>query len=160
MKIFQDNGVIPLDLFEKVINKIGYTLPSSYLNLIKDHDGLYLSNNAFDFVNFYEEPDERDVVFLSYFEEDLNGDILNNQENVNDLDNGGIQDLVVFGICANGDYVCFDYRDNQKGNNPKVVLVYHDDEIELSDGSMQMVVNHVANSFDEFFNSLYEYIEA
>lgn len=159
MKIFQDNGKIPSDLFNKVINEIGYILPASYLNLIQNHDGLYLYDNSFDFVNIYGDQDERGIVFLSYFEEDLDGDILSNQENINDLDNGGIRDLVVFGICGNGDYICFDYRDNPTGDNPKVVLVYHDDEIQLSDGSMQMVVNHVANSFDEFFDSLYEYIE-
>lgn len=159
MKIYRDNGEIPLDLFNKVVNKIGYVLPTSYLHLIKDHDGLYLVGNIYDFINIYGEKDQRDVVFLSYFEEDLDGDILSNQENANDLENGGIQDLVVFGICGNGDYVCFDYRENPKGDNPKVVLVYHDDHIERLDGSMQMVVNHVANSFDEFFDSLYEYID-
>ncbi len=53
MKVFQDNGVIPLDLFDKVTNEIGYILLPNYLSLIKDHDGSYLNDNTFDFVNIY-----------------------------------------------------------------------------------------------------------
>ncbi|MEB5477523.1 SMI1/KNR4 family protein [Acinetobacter pollinis] len=104
---------------------------TSYLNLIQNHDGLYLDDNSFDFVNIYGDQDEREIVFYSYFEKSLDGDILSNQENINDLDNGGIHNLVIFGRSGNGDYVCFDYRKNPTGDNPKVVLVYHDDEIQL-----------------------------
>ncbi|MEV9615620.1 hypothetical protein [Aliarcobacter butzleri] len=55
--------------------------------------------------------------------------------------------------------MCFNYRDNPRTDNPKIVLVYHDDYIENEDGTSHMVVNFVANSFEEFIDMLYEYKE-
>ncbi|MGQ8975906.1 SMI1/KNR4 family protein [Acinetobacter schindleri] len=78
------------------------------------------------------------------------------QDNINDVDNYGIKNLVVFGICANGDYICFDYRENPNSSEPKIVLVYHDDFVDYDDGTSTMVVNHVAENFDDFMNMLHE----
>ena len=112
--------------------------------------------NIFDFKNIYNNEDERDLNFLSFKADHLDGDILSNQDNVNDLENYGIKDLVVFGICANGDYICFDYREDSQTSNPKIVLVYHDDFVDFEDGTSSMVVNDVANNFEDFLNLLHE----
>ncbi|WP_228157014.1 SMI1/KNR4 family protein [Acinetobacter sp. WCHAc060042] len=128
----------------------------NYIDLIKNHDAVRLEENIFNFTDIYNSIDERDLNFLSFKSDHLDGDILSNQDNVNDLENYGIKNLVVFGICANGDYICFDYREDSKTSNPKVVLVYHDDFVDFEDGTSSMVVNNVANNFDDFLNLLHE----
>ena len=107
-------------------------------------------------MNIYNKEDERDLNFLSFKSDHLDGDILSNQDNVNDLNNYGIKNLVVFGICANGDYICFDYRTDFKSSEPKIVLVYHDDFLDYEDGTSSMVVNYVENNFEDFLKLLHE----
>ncbi len=156
MKIYRDNGQNSLGRINEIQGELGYAFPASFIDLIKSHDALRLDDNIFDFVNVYNQPDERDLNFISFKDNHLDGDILSVQENVNDLDNYGIKDLVVFGVCANGDYICFDYRENTESSEPKIVLVYHDDVIDHDNGRSSMVVNHVAENFDDFLNLLHE----
>lgn len=156
MKIYRDNGQNSLIEISQAENKIGYFFPLSYINLIKEYDALRPEENYFYFKNIYGKSDERDVNFLSFKSDHLDGNILNYQDNINDLDNYGVKNLVIFAICANGDYICFDYRDDPSGSNPKIVLVYHNDFIDHVDGRSSMVVNHVSNSFDEFIEILHE----
>ena len=152
----RDNGKNSLDEIKRVQNELGYFFPNNYIDLIRNHDALRFEKNIFDFKNIYNKEDERDLNFLSFKYDHLDGDILSNQDNVNDLENYGIKDLVVFGICANGDYICFDYREDSHTSNPKIVLVYHDDFVDFEDGISSMVVNDVANNFDDFLNLLHE----
>ncbi|WP_347017219.1 SMI1/KNR4 family protein [Acinetobacter seifertii] len=156
MDIRRDNGKNSLDEIKRVQNELGYFFPNNYIDLIRNHDALRFEKNIFDFKNIYNKEDERDLNFLSFKSDHLDGDILSNQDNVNDLENYGIKDLVVFGICANGDYICFDYRENPSSSEPRIVLVYHDDFIDYDNGTSTMVVNHVADSFDDFLNMLHE----
>ena len=153
MKIFRDNGNNSLEDVLSVQSHLNVDFPQMYIDLAVKHDALYLEENIFDFINIYGKSDERDLNFLSFKSDHLDGDILSNQENINDINNYGIDDLVIFGICANGDYICFDYRD-MEGSRPKLVLVYHDDFVDHEDGSNSMVVNYVAESFDKFLNIL------
>lgn len=155
MEIRRDNGKNSLDEIKKVQERLGYSFPRSYMELIQNHDALRFEKNIFDFKNIYNKEDERDLNFLSFKSDHLDGDILSNQDNINDMNNYGVKDLVIFGICANGDYICFDYRENYKTLDPKIVLVYHDDFIDYDDGKSHMVVNHVANSFDDFLEMLH-----
>lgn len=153
MKIFRDNGKNSLDDVISVQSYLSVNFPQSYIDLVAKHDALYLEENIFDFINIYGKSDERDLNFLSFKSDHLDGDILSNQENINDIDNYGIKDLVIFGICANGDYICFDYR-GIEDSIPKIVLVYHDDFIDNEDDSSSMVVNYVSESFDKFLETL------
>jgi len=156
MDIRRDNGKNSLDEIKRVQNELGFFFPNNYFDLIRNHDALRFEKNIFDFKNIYNNEDERDLNFLSFKADHLDGDILSNQDNVNDLENYGIKDLVVFGICANGDYICFDYREDSQTSNPKIVLVYHDDFVDFEDGTSSMVVNDVANNFEDFLNLLHE----
>lgn len=156
MEIRRDNGKNSLDEIEKVQEELGYYFPKNYIDLIRNHDALRFEKNIFNFKNIYNKEDERDLNFLSFKSNHLDGDILNNQDNINDIDNYGIKNLVIFGICANGDYICFDYRDDIKSTEPKIVLVYHDDFIDYEDGASHMVVNYVADNFDDFLELLHE----
>lgn len=159
--IYRDKGSIDMDIINAFEDKIGFCLPKSYKEIISEHDGLRLVENGFDFVNIYGENDERDLNFLSFLPMDTEYSPTGYYIPIEDFQvskwDYGIKGLVSFGDCANGDIICFDYRDDPKGCNPKVVLVYHDDYITQEDGTIQMVVNFVANSFEEFMNMLYEY---
>ena len=76
MKIRRDNGKISLDQINSVERTIGFFFPKSYINLIKNHDSVRLEKNIFDFVNIYNRQDERDLNFLSFKSDHLDGDIL------------------------------------------------------------------------------------
>lgn len=52
---------------------------------------------------------------------------------------------------------CFDYSKDPTSSEPAVVVVFHDDVYIDENGEQKMVVNHVANSFGEFVDLLYEY---
>lgn len=156
--VFMDKGSVDIDIINAFEDKIGFCLPKSYKELISQHNQLCLVEDTFDFVNIYGEEDERDVSFFGY------GNI--KYEKIEDSNlymsdplYYGIPNLVAFARCANGDIICFDYRDDLKTCTPKVVLVYHDDHISKEDGTVQMVVNYVANSFEEFMDMLYEFNE-
>ena len=156
MKIRRDNGQNSLERIHDVQTELKIIFPKSYINLIKNHDAVRFENNIFDFINIYNQQDERDLNFISFKLNHLDGEIISYQENLSDVNNYGIRDLIIFGICANGDYICFDYRDNIKSAEPKIVLVYHDDFIDNDDGSSSMVVNKVTDNFDDLINSLRE----
>ncbi len=154
LEIYRDNGSIPEELFDTVEKQINYSFPESYKKVVIKHDGLRLENNIFDFTNIYGEADDRGINFLSFNSSNVENIIA--EQHISDPEYAGIPHLVAFGIAGNGDYICFDYRDNPKGNNPKVVLMYHDDHIENDDGTLSMVVNFVANDFEEFMDMLHE----
>lgn len=153
LKIYRDNGENSLDTIMQTQKKLGVNYPKKYVELMLKHDALRLENDVFDFINVYGKEDERDICFLSFKENHINGTILSEQENISDLNNYGIRDLIIFGSCANGDYICFDYREDSQTSNPKIVLVYHDDFVDFEDGTSSMVVNDVAN---DFLNLLHE----
>lgn len=79
-----------------------------------------------------------------------------NEQYISEAEHFGTPNLVTFAICGNGDYICFDYREDTKTSDPKVVLVYHDDFVDNGDGTSSMVINPVAESFEDFIDMLHE----
>ncbi|SLJ85221.1 SMI1/KNR4 family protein [Psychrobacter sp. DAB_AL43B] len=156
MNIYRDGGKVDIETIFEAEKDIGYVFPSKYVEIVSMHDALRLENNVFDFTNIYGDRDERDVNFLSFKKNHLDGDIISNQINISDTENFGHENMVLFGITANGDYVCFDYKEDIKANNPRVVLVYHDDFVDNDDGTSSMAINHVAETFENFINMLHE----
>ena len=155
INIYRDNGKIDIDIIFKAEEIISHVFPSNYTDLVTKYDALRLENNIFDFTNVYGEKDERDVNFLSFKTDHIDGDIISNQENVSDISNFGYKNIVLFAICANGDYICFDYRHDAMTKKPKIVLVCHDEFVDHDDGTSSMVINHVADSFEDFIDMLH-----
>ena len=154
LTVFLDEGAIDMDIIEAFEKDIDSCFPENYKQLISKYNNLYPKENTFDFVNVYNNEDQRDIFFFGY------GDVsehIRDEQYVSDPMEYGQKGLVAFGGCANGDIVCFDYRDDPETCEPKVVLVYHDDYEEHKNGSNTRVVNHVADSFDKFLDKLYEY---
>jgi uncharacterized protein YciU (UPF0263 family) len=59
--------------------------------------------------------------------------------------------VICFAECANGDYVCFDYRLAGEFSEPSVVLLFHD-QID-TDGKVKVL--EVAPNFESFIELLY-----
>lgn len=159
IEVFMDEGQIDMEVIHQYEKRLGYIFPIKYKELLSKHNGLNFLNIFFNFLNIYDTKDCRDIYFYafqhSYLDQLYCNGFVGNQIG----DDYFPKELVDFGGCANGDIVCFDYRDNPRTDNPKIVLVYHDDYIENEDGTSHMVVNFVANSFEEFIDMLYEYKE-
>lgn len=152
LSVISDEGLVPIDLIMDFSRKNNILFPYSYISLVSNHDYLYIKENNFNFINIYNENDERDISFLGYKEKADYEDIYT-YSCINDECGYG-KDIVAFGICANGDYVCFDYRKNKE--NPAIVVMYHDDFYEDDNGESKMVVNYVADNFDAFLDMLHE----
>lgn len=134
---------------------IGYRFPDSYKKLISSYDQFRLIEDHFNFTNIYGKKDERDISFLGH-KNLTTGQIMGFQ----DYDTYGYEGIVTFGICANGDHICFDYRHDPETKEPHVILMYHDDYVTDKDGNLKRVINFVAPSFEAFIDMLYEYIDS
>lgn len=86
-----------------------------------------------------------DVTFLGFGDVSDDESILYFQQ-----EEYGHKGVVVFGITARGDYVCFDYRNSDI--EPAVVLMMHDDYSD--DGRMK--VCPIADDFLTFWGGLFE----
>ena len=149
-----DDGNTDPSIIEENERLLGYKFPKQYKELMRMHDALYPVENYFDFTNIYGEEDERDISFLGH-KNSATEKLMDSQ----DYDVYGYEGIVTFGICANGDHICFDYRHDPKTSEPHVVLMYHDDYVTDKDGNPKRVINFVAPSFEAFVDMLYEYID-
>lgn len=155
-----DEGSADSALLDRFEEKLNIRLPKGYRDLLQEHNALYPVHNLFRFKNQYHNElwsyrlnddgtDSRDVVFLGY------GDGLSESARIDlgqDFDVYGHDRVIAIGKAANGDHICFDYRHDPKTSEPHVVVMFHDAYGE--DG--KMAICHVADSFDEFLNSLYK----
>lgn len=153
MKVTRFNPPVSKCEINMVENTIGFTFPISYKEIVSKYDKLKLESYLFKFIDIYNREEERDLNFLSRKKDNIEN--IFDEQHISNPEYYGIPNIVAFGICANGDYICFDYRDDILSNNPKIILLYHDDFVENDDGSSSMVVNFIANNFDEFIKSLY-----
>ena len=154
LTVYTDNNEIDIYFIEEFEKEFGYLLPRTYKELIIKHNGVSFYEDNFNFIDIDGDECERNFVFHKFTYE--KGGIYDFQQGVSDPLYDGIPSLVAIAGTGEGDAVCFDYRDNLKGDNPKVVLMLHDEFIENEDGSETSVVCDVANSFDEFLDILYE----
>ena len=155
LSIMFDDGKVDMSTIEEFEKDIGFCLPMNYKKLISEHNGLDPVEECYEFINVYGDKYEGAIVFIS-FGNDTIKDSMYISQRISDPVYYGIPNLVAFGDFGNGDVICFDYRDDPKTCNPKVVHVYHDDYTENEDGTFSMTVNFVANSFEEFIDMLYE----
>ncbi|WP_032854642.1 SMI1/KNR4 family protein, partial [Pasteurella multocida] len=65
----------------------------------------------------------------------------------------GYKNVYSFGYTGNGDFVCFDYRDDPKGDEPKICIVIHD---EYDEKTGKRLLLPVAENFEAFLDMLYD----
>ena len=145
IEVFDDKGGVDKNIIDKFESEIGYKLPEDYKNLLSIHNALTPEKCDFDFI-FKGVEDERDVSFLGY------GNGVESYCKIDRLQqrDEGEKDIVVIGVSANGDYICFDYSKDPFTNNPPVILMFHD----LFDENDLMVKVPVAKTFYEFVKML------
>lgn len=153
LDIYRDAGSVEMGLIEAFEQKIGYCFPSSYKKLISEHNNLYPEQDSFDFINELGEKEEAGIAFYGYGEWPIES-----IEKAQHTDIYGFDEVITFGRRANGDYICFDYRDDPKTCEPGIVLMRHDDYTEDAEGNNpKMVVINIAPNFEAFIDLLYKY---
>ena len=152
LSISSDEGLVSTRTIQQFAEDVGVVFPVLYVSLLSKHDHLYPKENIFNFVNQYGENDERDISFLGY-KQNLGYEDIYSYSCIDD-EYGYAKKVIAFGISANGDYICFDYR--KYNENPCIILMYHDDFYEDENGDTKMVTSHIADSFDAFLDMLYE----
>lgn len=127
------------------------TLPKNYVNFIIQHDGASLYADVFDYFDTPRQSVTSNSIAFTKFEQiegDTN-DLLEQNEESEDppyFEKG----LIPFGENGGGDFICFDYRQNPKTDNPPIILWSHDVE------NNSQRISFIANNFEEFINMLYE----
>lgn len=155
LTVFYDYGEVDKWYIEDFEKRYGYTLPNTYKKLMLKYNGasFYESTFALDEEKFW----TWSFIFDAFGEkEDVVSHIEETQLSVQNPDYYGIPGLICIASTGEGDLVCFDYRDDLKGNNPKVVVMIHDEYDKHDDESLTNKVTFIANSFDDFLNMLYE----
>lgn len=142
--VFADEGKVEISIIEEYEKLLNLTFPEEYKSIISSHNALYPLRSNFGFeVNGQKK--WADVSFFGYGE-------LTSSEDISRFMamEGGHQLIIPFGCAANGDYICFDYRENK--SIPRVAIMLHDS----FDGSGSMSVFDVSGSFVDFMDSLIE----
>lgn len=148
LNVMYDFGQIDVKVIENFEQNNGTTFPSTYKKLITSHNGVQFIENSFEYTDSDKDIGESSIAFCSFWEV-TGSDYI---ENFQDHDIYGHDGVVVFGLNGCGDYIGFDYRSNV--NNPKVVLMFHDQYIKDQYGQPKLKLLEVSNSFDGFLNSL------
>jgi hypothetical protein len=162
VNLLYSSGSVGLEIINGVEKRLKLRFSKKYVEHICQNGHSGLTRDTFDFKNIYEANyiwsytikngiDTRDFGFYSY-KPTLH--YLTQIENSQNFDIYGHEYLVAFGNTANGDYVCFDYRHDPNTDEPKVVLMFHD---AYDDVTNKMLICPVAESFEAFMDSLYEY---
>jgi hypothetical protein len=150
ISIRRDSGSVDLSALNNFENLIGCKLPHSYKILLSVHNALYPTHPNFVFHDSTSGAiNTRDISFLGF------GDSIPDSRSIiyaQDHDVFGHSGIVPFGIAANGDYICFDYRHDFETEEPKVVVMFHD----YPDDENKLVISFVSNSFDAFLDLLRE----
>jgi hypothetical protein len=145
--IFHDDGPIDIAIIHTFEQELGYLFPKSYKELLSEHNALYPEESDFKYV-FEGEKNVRDVTFLGYGDEISSASQISRVQQIEYC----YDHIVVIGVAANGDYICFDYRSDTKTDNPPVVLMFHD----YADENNKMAICRVADNFEAFIDSLYQ----
>lgn len=150
IEIYDDSGPIDIAEIDAFENLVSRKFPNKYRELLSLHNALRTEKRIFPFIDRTSgEEDTRDISFYGF------GDNIADYDSiirVQDHDEIGHDGIITFGRSANGDYIGFDYKTKQNENDPIVVLMFHD----RRDISNKMLVNYVADSFEEFLGMLYK----
>lgn len=153
-----DNSPIGLQVLQEVSDKLEVIFNKKYLDFVMKHNGASIIIRCFHFYNNSIQKVSADsVAFLdvSQIVDDIESLLRQTTEDENDPDLFKFYHyfdrwLIPFGENGGGDFICFDYRENHKTDNPPIIFWSHD--AANPDGR----ISFIANNFEEFINMLYE----
>jgi len=152
-----DEGKTSIKDVEAFEKKYNICLPKSYKELMLEHNGVRFEEDNFEFTNKRGQDDGREFLFKSFGEKKRGKELIEDAQFVSKPDYYGVPGLIGIGSTAEGDTLCFDYRDDPKTCEPKVILLVHDEYEEESDGTTHMLIEPIADNFDKFLDMLYKY---
>lgn len=156
-RIRYDEGKADIWYIKEFEKKYNICFPKTYKELMLEHNGVRFEEDNFDFINKRGQEDGREFLFKSFGEKKRGKELIEDAQFVSKPDYYGVPGLIGIGSTAEGDTLCFDYRDNPKTCEPKVVLLVHDEYEEDKNGNSHMLIEPIANSFNEFLDMLYEF---
>ncbi|SFO69144.1 SMI1-KNR4 cell-wall [Pasteurella multocida] len=111
------------------------------------------------YISYYDSNNEEGIVGIGFdsFETELNPDPQDiRRQYIYDDPIYGYEHVYSFGSTGEGHFICFDYRDDPKGNEPKICIVIHD-EYDEKTGKMRLFP--IAENFEAFLDSLKSFDE-
>lgn len=145
--LYRDYGEVDISVIEGFEKALDLRFPDLYKKLLSGHDAFIPEKNIFDF-HVNNKNYSSDVNFLGF------GENLNNYKSIRSAqehDGYAYEKIVAIGRAANGDYICFDYREDSETSDPPVVIMLHD----YPDENDKMLVCGIADSFQVFMDSLH-----
>jgi len=170
--VYTDHGQIDRKLLKIMLSLLVINSLSLMIELLSKHNGLTPQNNYFEFLDHNNEFTDRDVYFYSYGYEEIEiwdeedrkkyEDSIKKDEAIelNQPDEYMYEfmdkHIVIFGECAGGDLLAFDYRDDLDTDEPPITLIYHDDLIQISPTENKLRTIKLADNFTSFMALLKE----
>ncbi|HDR1155278.1 TPA: SMI1/KNR4 family protein, partial [Pasteurella multocida] len=111
------------------------------------------------YISYYDSNNEEGIVGIGFdsFETELNPDPQDiRRQYIYDDPIYGYEHVYSFGSTGEGHFICFDYRDDPKGNEPKICIVIHD---EYDEKTGKRLLFPVAENFEAFLDMLYDFDE-
>jgi len=168
LDLFHDYGTIDKQIIIEYAHSLGVHFPMTYIELLSKHNGLYPVQAYVKFVNFQGEEDIKCLSFFGYGYERIEVydaeslALFQNSLGESDAielsqpDEYSYQNVITIGNTAEGDYICFDYRENPTSSEPSIACMHHDQYVKDEQGNPKMAISKIANNFEEFIEMLHE----
>lgn len=155
LEIYVDYGKADISLIRNFEQVFGIKLPKLYIELCLNHNAPSIKNNSITYYDFYNDEEGMTSIGFDAFinEEDFDGYSMSNilRQYICDDSIYGYEHVYSFGSSANGDWICFDYRDNPVGDEPKICIVIHD---EYDKKTGKHLLFPIADNFEQFLDKL------
>ncbi|HHE3496547.1 TPA: SMI1/KNR4 family protein [Pasteurella multocida] len=157
INIYSDYGKVDKEIILEFENEFNIKLPSLYIDLITAHNAPKSEENCFEYYNERNQPTFSSFGFEG-FETERSSASLENiyAQYIYDDPIYGYEHVYSFGHTAEGHFICFDYRDDPKGDEPKICIVIHD---EYDEKTGKRLLFPVAENFEAFLDNLKSFDE-
>ncbi|HHT7855572.1 SMI1/KNR4 family protein [Pasteurella multocida] len=156
LEILYDSGEVDLRIIKDVESIFNIKFPQLYIELMSKHNNVSVEPS---YISYCDSNNEEGIVGISFdgFETELNPDPQDiRRQYIYDDPIYSYEHVYSFGSTGEGHFICFDYRDDPKGDEPKICIVIHD---EYDEQTGKHLLFPVAENFEVFLNSLKSFDE-
>ncbi|HDR1925583.1 TPA: SMI1/KNR4 family protein [Pasteurella multocida] len=156
LEILYDSGEVDLKIIKDVERIFNIRFPQLYIELMSKHNSVSVEPS---YISYYDSNNEEGIVGIGFdsFETELNPDPQDiRRQYIYDDPIYGYEHVYSFGSTGEGHFICFDYRDDPKGNESKICIVIHD---EYDEKTGKHLLFPVAENFEAFLDSLKSFDE-
>lgn len=151
LEIRYDKGETDIAIIKNVENIFNIRFPKLYVELMSKHNGIAIEPDCFEYDN---ENRMGEIGFDAFETKDNPYDPYNSnmlRQYIYDDPIYGYEHVYSFGRTGDGNFICFDYRKDPIGDEPKICIVIHD---EYDDKTGKHLLFPVADNFEQFLDSL------